>query len=411
MYWAVTRGSSWKVAICAVFLAATTPVLFQLENTNMLEVPSLAMSFLALWMYQRLIHRGTWNSTTEAILAAIACAAIVYTKQPAVFILPAIALDLIFNHRHLLKERRSWIAASLTVLFMIPLALFTLKYSQVNIAQSIGNQGNIYVEHHQVASRWSIQAWTYYPELLTQQIPILLLLFSAVGIVLLLVNSTLQKKYGVWFWAVLCWYLMFSYFDNKQVRFVAYVVPFLSIIACITWDQLGRSRRLVGVAGLLMVIAVSAQNIQGITSQPPRGYNEVAAMLKPVVDSNEKGNFACFGEDHHLFTAQLRILDKQRLRHILRGDDILESTNSSVQKALKEYKIRWLIVEPDLPLGKIALTEIAKHPELFEQQTEQVLFDNGKKIFSVILFKYNGKLATSMKTVPLRSKFQGITAK
>lgn len=397
MYWAVTRTSSWKVALGAVLLASTTPVLFQLENTSMLEVPSLAMCFVALWMYQKLIVRSTWNSTLEAILAAVVCAAIVYTKQPAMFILPAIVLDLFISHRHLLLEKRTWLAGVLTVILLAPLVLFTIKYGHVNIAQSIGNQGNIYVEHHQIAPRWSLQGWTYYPNLLAENVPAILLLFSAIGASMLLKNSKLLAKHGVWFWAIVCWYLMFSYFDNKQIRFVSYVVPFLSIIACIAWEQLSRRNTWLASTCMILVAIVAVQNVRNISASQPRGYNQMAAMLIPVITSAETGNLACFGEDHHLFTAQLRLLDKNRERYNLKGNDILASSNGNILQALKDYQVRWLIVQPDLPSGKLVLSKIASHPDLFVQQTEEILFDNGRKSFPVILYKYQGELAASMK--------------
>ncbi|MEZ5950710.1 MAG: hypothetical protein R3C12_16145 [Planctomycetaceae bacterium] len=108
---------------------------------------------------------------------------------------------------------------------MLPLAAFTWKYGKVNIAQSIGNQGNIYVDHHRVAERWSIEGWTYYPELLMNQLPWVALVLVMAGMLVMGWDTQARKKQGIWLWTALAWYAMFSYFDNKQIRFVAYAMP------------------------------------------------------------------------------------------------------------------------------------------------------------------------------------------
>ncbi|MCA8990242.1 MAG: glycosyltransferase family 39 protein, partial [Planctomycetaceae bacterium] len=157
-----SRSLTTGWGLIAVALTCATPLVMNLSNTIMLELPSLAMGFLLIACYRRITLRGEWKHWSEAVLIGILGAAMLYTKQPALFVLVALTLDILFGHRHFLKDKRTWLAAATLIVLLMPLVAFTLKYGAVNIAQSIGNQGNIYVEHHRVAARWSVEGWTYY---------------------------------------------------------------------------------------------------------------------------------------------------------------------------------------------------------------------------------------------------------
>ncbi|MEZ6068332.1 MAG: hypothetical protein R3B90_22050 [Planctomycetaceae bacterium] len=50
----------------------------------------------------------------------------------------------------------------MTIVWCLPLALFTFLFGSVNLEQSFGNLGDIYVAEHKVGDRWSIAGWTYY---------------------------------------------------------------------------------------------------------------------------------------------------------------------------------------------------------------------------------------------------------
>ena len=408
MYLALTPRYSPLAAVLAVAVAVTTPVLFELQNTVMLEVPSMAMVFVVLMMYVRVAARERWLNFAEATVAGMCCAAVAYTKQPAVFVLLGIFLDVMFHHRHLLRERLTWVCVSVTGVLLLPLAAFTWKFGQVNLAQSIGNQGNIYVEHHRVAERWSMEGWTYYFKLLPEQLPWLVLLLSGAGLVIALSSAEQRRQHGIWLWCVVAWYLMFSYFDNKQVRFVAYVVPFLSVAAVLAAQTLLSQRRLVGYASLVVLVAGFGWNMQTVAHTPPRGYKEVSRIVQECVQEEAEGNLVYFGEDHHLFTAQLRLLDEGRKRALLRGDDVLELAEGNLPETLQQFRARWLLIDPELPTGQAALAELAKHPDEFEQVSETQTLDNGRKPFQVSVYRYRGPLAEQMQAIPLKSQKLGM---
>ncbi len=410
MFYAVRRESTVVSAVLAVGLALSTAVMFDLTNTTMLEVPSMAMAFLALWLYRNVTTNNGWTHWSQAVLAGTLCAAIAYTKQPAVFVLAAMGIDLLVSHRHLLKDARTWIAAGSTIVLSLPLAAFTLKYGRVNIAQSIGNQGNIYVDHHRVADRWSIEGWTYYLELIPTQFAIPVLCCAAAGILVVLSSRDRLKQNGLWLWCLVCWYLMFSYFDNKQIRFVAYATPFLAILATTFAAWLSTNARPVGIVAMLVLAGLGVNSARLNAMNAPRGYDEMKPLLTTCLEENESGNLGCFGEDHHLFTAQLRLLDPERVRFNVRGDDALRESEQSLVTAAHDFQIRWLVVQPDNELGQRALDQIRQQQELFTPLSEVVVMDNGEKSFEVQIFRFNGELAAEMKPVELKSQMLGITA-
>ncbi|MEZ5950708.1 MAG: hypothetical protein R3C12_16135 [Planctomycetaceae bacterium] len=95
---------------------------------------------------------------------------------------------------------------------------------------------------------------------------------------------------------------------------------------------------------------------------------------------------------------------------MLRGDDLLADLQGNLPAALREFRVQWFLVDPELPLGQEVIARAEKSPDLFEAITETVLFDNGEKSFPVRLYAYKGALAETMKTVPLHSQMLGIAA-
>src|SRR5690606_34109492 len=213
-YLCLRRGCRPGTAVLATGVMLTVPLLIELENSVMLEIPMMAMVCLTLVAYFRLIDRGQWTGWREAVVAALLSAAVVYTKQPGVFFLPSLLLDLAWNHRHILRQRQTWLMIGLVVLLCLPLGIFTLTYGRVNMQQSFGNAGNIYIEHHRVADRWSIDGWTYYLREIALHVDAILCGLAAAGALAILWRSDLRRRHSVWLAYAVCWYVPFTLFDH-----------------------------------------------------------------------------------------------------------------------------------------------------------------------------------------------------
>ncbi|HBN74884.1 MAG TPA: hypothetical protein DD473_03490 [Planctomycetaceae bacterium] len=400
---------SVPLALMVVLLTVTAPEMVALQNSVMLEIPSIVFCLFVLWLYGNVTRRAGWKHNGEAILAGLACAAIAYTKQPAVFVLLGLFLDVLINHRHLLKHWKTWVCVGTAGVTVSPLALFTWKFGKVNIAQSFGNQGDIYVEHHQVASRWTMDAWTYYLKLLPGQLSWIVLVLSVVGLALLAFHPEFRKKQGVWLWSAVAWYLLFSYFDNKQVRFVAYVIPLLCLACGVALQWMWRQKPALSFLGAIACLTLVVPNLNAVPHSRPVGYANMEEYLQEVMGSQATGNVAYFGEDHHLFTAFLRLQDTKREHALLRGDDLLTLSEDSLVETLSKYQVRWVLIDPELPIGQQLLNHLEFEIKQFVPVTDITLFDNNEKSFTLRAYHFQGELAQNASLIPLKSSLLGLS--
>lgn len=445
-YLCVRRCAPPLIAVLATGVMLSVPLMVELENSVMLEIPMAAMVCLTLVAYFRLIERGGWSGWGEVLLAAGLCAAIVHTKQPGVFLLPALLLDLAWNHRSLLRDRRTWVMIGLVVLWCLPLALFTLKFGRVNLAQSFGNQGNIYVAEHHVAERWSIAGWTYYLREVTDQVNLLLCLMALAGGVAIVRKAELRRRHGIWGVYILCWYLLFTLFDNKQPRFISAVIPAVVALATVwlcSWHpgvecrgrpgwfrsllrkglpmrQLESSSGLpttvpdqptargprVAVAGGLLALVLASQGAKA-RSHVPQGYAELKELTASLVRPELDGHLVFFGADYQLFVPWVRLLDPSQRVSVLRGDDLL-AASGSLARALEEYRARYVLVDPESPAGRVFQSAAGERLPATLQHRQRYRLDNGHKSFAVELYAYTGPVASEMAKVPLASKVHNV---
>lgn len=392
------------LAVLAVALALTTPELAKLQNTMLLEIPTLAMAFLAVVLYRRVVARGHWNGWREVVLIAVISAAAIHTKQTILFIFPAMLLDLGFNRRDLLKSRYTWGYAVLFVLLCVPLALFTLKYGAANLAQSFGNLGNIFIADHKVATRWSISGWTYYAGQLFVVINPTIVVLAAVSLLYGVFHRPFLRANALWIAWIACWYLLFSWFDNKQPRFVSFVAPavvilavsFAAAIAAHSWRL-----RTAAIGGFALLLAFQAVPL---AQQRYEGYDGVAPIVQRLL-ADGRGNIAYFGNFRQLFVPYVRHLDPDREVYVLQGDDITGVSGGRVATACHDYIVRWVVLDRP-PHGALSGPEIQEQLDgepCFQCRRQETFGKRGYRV-SVFIYEYNGPVADQMKTIPLQSE-------
>src|SRR4029450_548288 len=123
-----------------------------------------------------------------------------------------------------------------------------------------------------VAPRWSIDGWTYYIWQVGDQCQFILAGLALAALGYCLVSRQFARHNTLWAAWTICWYLLFSYFDNKQPRFVTFVIPGVTILGCsFAWAFLkGRywKQRIV-FAGLVIIIVL--QVLSGFRAELPPG--------------------------------------------------------------------------------------------------------------------------------------------
>ena len=107
-------------ALSGASLTLTTPVIAEHCNLIMLEIPTLAMAFLTVVLYRRVVERGLWRGWGEVCMFSLCAVATVYTKQTIVFLFPAILVDVSLNRSELSKNRQTWLSAGLFIALASP---------------------------------------------------------------------------------------------------------------------------------------------------------------------------------------------------------------------------------------------------------------------------------------------------
>ena len=404
VYLAARPQTGPVLGVLATALVLATPLVADLQNTMLLEIPTLAMAFLTIVLYRRVAARGRWRGWWEVVLIALVAAAAVHTKQTIVFIFPAMLLDLWFNQRGLLKDRLTWCCAGLFVLLCVPLALFTLKYGAANLAQSFGNLGNVFVPGHKVSPRWSFAGWTYYAKELPAVVNPVITLAALAALGYGFFHRSLLRAHALWIGMIVFWYLLFSLFDNKQPRFVSFIVPAVVIlVASLAAAIAGDSKRLRAAACGGMALLLAVQTV-AVARQRYEGYSGMDPIVSDLFEKNGKGNIAYFGNYRQMFVPFVRHYDPERQVHVLQGDDVT-AASGGLAAACHDYVVRWVLVDLP-PQGKLVDPEIErllKSEACFRLRREET-FGKSRYPVPLLIYEYVGPVADRMKVVPLRSE-------
>jgi Dolichyl-phosphate-mannose-protein mannosyltransferase len=408
MYRYQARRVGWLSAVLSVALILTMPLVAKHCNMIMLEIPALAMAFLAVLVYKRVLDRGEWSGWGEVCSFALVAAASVYTKQPIIFVFPAMLVGLLWRRPELIRSRKTWVAVGLLGVLCVPLLLFTLKYGGVNLAQSFGGRGDIFVAGHRGPSRWTVAGWTYYADVIPQVINPGLCALALAALAYCIVRADFRRENGLLVGWIVCWYVLHSLFDNKQPRFIAFVAPAVVLLATSFVASVTRSSafaRYIGYGGLLMILA---GHLVSITAVKPLGYSGVDRIVSDALKDDSTGNIAYLGYYRQMFVPWVRILDLTRKVYVLQADDIA-AVSPNFATACRDFRARWVFLEsssdPAEAVAKIrrdlagSSFELVR-PDSFGPQGEELILE---------VYRYRGPVSEHMQTIPLRSQVQGIS--
>src|SRR5690606_17937849 len=181
--------------------------------------------------------------------------------------------------RHLLTQQAVWLSALTFTLLTLPLVIFTLKFGHANIQQSVGTGTSLIMSHYEGLQRWSMDSWLYYPQALPEIFsPVLLALLAISGFFCIRSPRFAAENILLITW-IIGFYLIFSYFDNKYVRFTLLVcVPITLLAMNGTLHMLHElpkvSTRLALI--FLAVVAASGWQLQGLKIQTMRGTSAIS---------------------------------------------------------------------------------------------------------------------------------------
>ena len=371
------------------------------QNQVRLEVPTIAVGLCFLLSYQGLLSRAKpeyWRLCCFSLLGAIA----IYTKQTAFPILLAVCLDLLLHRRQLLRQPRFLASGAALVLLLVPLALFTLKYGKSNIAQSVGSGTATIMEGYESAARFSLESWLFYPSGLWEFVNPLILLLAVLGSVLCITQREFRRANTLWLAWAACFYLAFSYFDNRTLRFTVLLYPPLVFLAAGALQWLLQLPRLAAKRTLILgclLLASGGLALRNESRHVLAGFRDVGAVMAPLKIEAARGNLAYLGRFRQLFVYHFRKEDPRREHHFLQADDIL-SGQPELLEQLSKYRVQYILVEStQLEM----LERLRAAPEGIRVHAEHELH-SPRESLKLTIFEFTGELAPTMAAPPLKTK-------
>jgi hypothetical protein len=318
----------------------------------MLEIPVLAWLAWAAVCYLR--YSATRRPAFLYGLTLCALGAL-YTKQTAAFLAVALAGLVVWDSRgRLWTERRLWVTAALSAAALIPLAVLTLKFGQVNLNAAAGETGR-------ESSRLGLANWLYYPAQLPEQLgwPVLLL---ALGYPLLARLRPVQRlpkpvERLLWVWLA-AGYLFFSLIALKEPRHSVLVLLPLVLFAVAALAR-GLPERLATPAVLVLAGGQFVHATQ--VDDPPAigGYREAAAFIAEAAPPHSLILFSGYRDGSFVFN--LRAREDRRDLGVLRSDKLLLKvkvkrelgveqrglTREQLSAALDRYGVGYVVNQPN----------------------------------------------------------------
>ena len=342
-----------RLGLLAALFIAITPGMAEHRVEFTLDLPLTATTTLALLLLYRWQRPGPEGGRwTQAILASTAIAASVLTKQSALLV---IALPAIWATRQALKERRRFLqlvaGLGLIVVAIVPWLqhnwITTLGGTQRAVIVSAADEGD--------PGLLQLDAWIWYPRLLPKQVGGLVIGGGMAGWLLQAFEqrkSDQKKQTEGMSWLMgtaLCVLIATSLSPNKDARYIAPLLPLISIILARGWLMLlslGTQpwQRAIGPALLLLASSLSA--IEMIRTQWSEIRHSPGSPAAEVMENLKQrgGN----GHITVLITASDRNLSEETLSYLGNVDggaiDARRLGRSKGQSSLAREQAQWWIL-------------------------------------------------------------------
>lgn len=339
------------LALLVIPFLAFMPGLLTYEKAVMLEVPCIAVTVLATYLWVRFLDS---SSLRNAIYFAIAIAAALLTKQNAVY-LPLFCLLLTFAWRkaRLLLTAKFWIATGIAVVLIGPYYALMWRFNGHTIAKNMTED-----------QPSTTAGFLMYISAIPHQMGYLMLTLSVAGAVLLAKNNRRL------FWLATCWivsvYAAMVAIGHKEERFVIYWLPAFALLAVSLFRPATRIwlRRGQAVAAGV-VLAILTQGAWSYERPYVVGYTEVAHDLLQRTHSG----FVLVDDPYYAnLIFLLNTSDPSQRIYILRkalyvanwkpenGLHELVSSPDDVAGILDQYGVRYIVAhEGETPLLKSQL--------------------------------------------------------
>jgi 4-amino-4-deoxy-L-arabinose transferase-like glycosyltransferase len=276
----------------------------------MLEVPSVAFAVWAAVLLQRHIADGRpWTLYLSAFL--LLCAT--YTKITTIFLFPVFALSLLVAcGPTLLRERRTWIVAGLSLVGLLPVVYLTIAFGGANV-QSVTGIPDAAV------SRAMLSGWIWYARQMPSQLgwPLLVLAILGVPFAVRRLTRSDWVLLGGWF---LLGYLFLSSIDLKEARHALVILPVALLASGLAVEAL-LPPHAAGSALLALVIGTGLYTWRYAPTPYVAGYREAAEWIAREAPRDAVVVFS--GKRDGSFIFNLRAIPSRQDIGVLRADKLL----------------------------------------------------------------------------------------
>ncbi len=342
----------FPLALLSIPLLSFMPGLLVYEKAVMLEVPCLAFTVMAVYLWVRFLDSP---SLRNGIYFAVALAATILAKYNAVY-LPLFCFCLLFAWRkaRLLLAANTWIAAGVTAILIAPYYALVWHLN-----------GNMVAKDLTQAQTSTAAMFLIYINAIPHQVGYVMLVLAVAGAVVLVRDDRRL------FWLAICWiasvYSVMVSIGHKEERYVIYWVPAFALLAVSLFRPVTRNwlRRGQAVAAGLVLTLLT---LQAWSYQRPyvAGYAEVARDLL----QRTRSGFVLVDDDDNCANLifLLNVSDPSQKIYILRkalyvaewnkrmGVRELVSSPDDIAAALDRYGVRYIVVhDGEAPLMKSQL--------------------------------------------------------
>jgi len=358
MWFVIVRETQEDFAACvSTALLVAMPSVLLFENLVMLEIPTLALSLVCVWLWMKYMREG---SPRWLYLFGVAAGCALLCKNNSVYLAFFCLFSVIFSWRwKRLLNRHLPLALLLSAAIAGPFYVTTWLKARVTV------QANFVAEFHDLSHPFSHV--TYYFEVLPSQLDWPILILAVAGMVTAKYWADSQAATAMMAWMAGC-YVTFTIIGQKNPRYVFYWIPVF------LWFAVGPlfapyPKKWMRWAGRAVAIALVIYTLnQARTFERPFVSGYAAAARRLV---REPGNEVVLfdGDLPGNFSFHMRALDPQRRFIIhrkalyvtlvfkeLKSEELIHS-RAQIRKTLEDYGIRHIVVDwnrpPDYPIQTI----------------------------------------------------------
>jgi 4-amino-4-deoxy-L-arabinose transferase-like glycosyltransferase len=352
-YFLARRWLGRVAAFSTALLFIGTPAVALWGRQVMLEIPAFA--FLLWSSYFFLLYVDSAQPRTLYLATGFLLAAI-YTKQSTVFLVPVCLLTLYSLHQREIFRRKElrW-SAVMFCLGLVPLAIFTWLWGQLNVKQVTGGS---WADH----PRTALSGWLFVARQWPHQLGWIVLTLAAVYCVAVV----FQKKWrlprtGMVF--LLAWlitgYLFFTLIAIKLERHaILLILPFV-FFAILALDRI-LPAKVAPVATIVLALGIFIHTLAREHVPVVSGYRAAAQYVCSVAPPNSVVLFSGRRDGSFIFDVRatpacknLTVIRADKLLLLLRGNRYLFGvkelgvTDSQFLGMLQQYGVRYVVVQPN----------------------------------------------------------------